>query len=50
MSSILRKNLRNITMLKLSNGRISMHFNYQIIFDRNTGKESEKNVSGDLGV
>ena len=37
-------------MLKLSNGRISMHFNYQIIFDRNTGKESEKNVSGDLGV
>lgn len=25
-------------MLKLSNGRISMHFNYQIIFDKNTEK------------
>ena len=27
---------RNISMLKFSNGRISMHSNYQIIFDKNT--------------
>ena len=27
-----------------------MHFNYQIIFDKNTEKESRRNVSEDLGV
>lgn len=27
-----------------------MHFNYQIIFDKNTEKELKKNVSEDLGL
>ena len=50
MSSMFLKNCWKEIYFTAINGRISMHFNYQIIFDKNTEKELKKNVSEDLGL